>query len=114
MPVGCPPRTRAGWTVAAEASAVPPTAIAKPAANTAARWTRLKRMMSLLVGAVARQHPVQWFAIQVTRRWPCTEQQMTPCRPQPDVEAIPTRYPGNNLVASGGKPAQSESWRRLA
>jgi hypothetical protein len=57
MPAGCPPRTWAGWTVAAEASAVPPTAIAKPAANTAARWTRLMRMMSLLAGAVIRRRP---------------------------------------------------------
>ena len=51
MPVGCTPRTRVGWVVAAEASAVVPTAIAKPAANTAARRTRLMRIMSLLAGA---------------------------------------------------------------
>src|SRR5215471_15411933 len=42
--------------------------------------------------------------------WP--EQQMTPCRPQPDIEARATRYPGNNLVASGQEQAQSETWWR--
>jgi hypothetical protein len=57
MPVGGTPRTRVGWVVAAEASAVVPTAIAKPAANTAARWIRLMRIMSLLAGAVGRRRP---------------------------------------------------------